>query len=121
MVAHYAYGLFTSIGCLSYFPKDDFEIQSMVEHVNDDDILFLVSLTGENNEMIQVVEQSRLKSNPTIVAITWSGNNTLQNLCDIDFYVFTEQVTFKGYDLTSRVSMVALIEILVHHIIANKS
>ena len=118
-VAHYAYRRFTSMGFLTYFPSDEYEVRSVLTHIHDNDVLFLFSLSGETPGAIHIVEQTMLKSRPTVVSITWSGNNTLQNLSDLDFYVFVDQMTYKGFDMASRVSMIALVDLLTAHIIAN--
>lgn len=118
--AHYAYRLFTSMGYSSYFPADSYEVSSMLTHISDGDILFLFSLSGESRETIGMVENAKLRCRPVIASITWSGNNTLQNLSDLDFYMFADKLTYNGYNLTSRVSMIAIVEMLAYYIIAEE-
>lgn len=119
-VARYAYRLFTSTGYTTYFPEDDYEVSSMLAHIEDGDILFLFSLTGEDKSALRIVEQARAKCKPLVASVTWSGNNTLQNLSDLDFYVFADKITYQGYDLTSRVSMIAIVEMIAYQMITNK-
>lgn len=116
--AHYAYRLFTSMGYITYFPTDEYEVNSMLTHLKDGDILFLFSLSGESEGAIKIVEQARLRCAPVVASITWSGNNALQNLSDLDFYMFADQIIYRGYNLTSRISMIAIIEMLAYHMIA---
>ena len=118
--AHYAYRLFTSMGYCTYFPADNYEVSSMLAHISDGDILFLFSLTGESEGAIEMVENSKLRCRPLVASFTWSGNNTLQNLSDLDFYMFADKLTYNGYNLTSRVSMIAIVEMLAYYIIATE-
>lgn len=117
--AHYAYRLFTMLGYPTYFPTDGYEVHSMLSHLKDEDILFLFSLTGESKGAIQIVEQARLKCKPLVASITWSGNNSLQNLSDLDFYLFADKLVYQGYDLTSRISMLAIVETLAYHLLSS--
>lgn len=118
--AHYAYRIFTALGYSTYFPADPYEVDSMLSHISDGDILFIFSLTGESKSAIEVVETARLKGRPKIVSITWSGNNTVQNLSDLDFYIFTDRLDYGGYSLTSRISMVAIVDMLAYRVISGK-
>ena len=116
--AHYAYRLFTMLGYITYFPTDDYEVHSMLTHIKDGDILFLFSLTGESEGAIRIVESAKLKCSPLIASITWSGNNSLQNLSDLDFYVFADKMVYEGYNVTSRISMIAVVEMLAYQLLS---
>lgn len=113
-VAHFAYRLFTGIGYRTSCPVENYEVQTSLNRMKDGDMLFIVSLSGEDELAIHFVEQARLCCNPVIASITNSANNTLQSLSAIDLYVFTDQIEYKNLDLTSRVSMFALTELLAY-------
>lgn len=116
--AHYAYRLFTSMGYYTYCPVEDYEVQSAVNQLRDGDILFLFSLSGEDREVIKMAENARLRCTPVIATVTQSANNPLQSISDIDFYVFTDQVRYKSLDLSARISMFAISELLAYSMIA---
>ena len=118
--AHYAYRLFTMLGYVTYFPTDDYEVHSMLAHIKDGDILFLFSLTGETEGAIRIVEKAKLKCTPLVASVTWSGNNSLQNLSDLDFYVFADKMVYQGYNMTSRISMIAVVETLAYSILSSR-
>ncbi|MEG2187466.1 MAG: MurR/RpiR family transcriptional regulator [Clostridia bacterium] len=116
--AHYAYRLFTSMGYYTYCPTEDYEVQATINQLKDDDILFLFSLSGEDRQVINLVESARLRCKPVIATVTQSANNLLQSMSDIDFYVFTDHVKYKNLDLSARISMIAIAEMLVYSLIA---
>lgn len=118
--AHYAYRLFTSMGYYTYCPVEDYEVQAAVSQLKDGDTLLLFSLSGEDKEVIQVVEQARLICKPVIVTITQSANNMLQSMGDLDFYVFTDHVKYKKLDLSSRISMIAIAELLTYSLLTKE-
>lgn len=118
--AHYAYRVFTAIGYCTYFPEEEYEIKSMLTHMKNEDILFLFSITGEDTDVINIVESANIKCKPFVTSITWSGNNVLQNISDLDFYIFADQLQFNGINLTSRISMIAIVEMLAYSLIAKR-
>jgi RpiR family glv operon transcriptional regulator len=119
-VTHYAYRIFTMLGFITYHPVEDYEIKSMLNTIRDQDMLFVFSLSGEDKEVIEIIESASLKCSPVIASVTWSGNNTIQNLSDIDFYVFADRMTYNGLDLTSRISMLAIVELLTYSLISRQ-
>ena len=81
------------------------------------DVLFLFSLNGEDRDVIRLVESARLRCKPVVVTVTQSANNILQSMSDIDFYVFTDQVKYKNLDLSARISMIAITELIAYNLI----
>lgn len=118
-IAHHAYRLFTSLGYYTYFPTEDYEIRSTVGQLKDGDMLFLFSLSGTDQEIIRLVEDARLRCKPTVTTITQSANNLLQSMSDIDLYVFTDQIVYRGLDFSARVSMMALVDLLVYSLVTD--
>lgn len=116
-IAYYACEMFANLGFRCVCPLEAFERRSFLEHCVDGDMLFLFSFTGEDDETIDLVEKACLRCRPTVVSITQAGNNTLQGLSDIDFYVFAEKVRYRDCDFTSRISMMALVDLLAYSFI----
>lgn len=113
-IAWYAYRLFTSMGFRASCPAESFEVRAAVERFHDGDVAFLASMTGEDREAVEFAERVQSSRQAVVATITHSANNTLQSLSTIDFYVFAERVVFKGVDLSSRVSMAAIVELLAY-------
>lgn len=118
--AHYAYHLFTAIGKQTSFLGSPFEIQSALGSIKDGDVLFIYSYTGDDEQAIKIIAELRKRCAPVVVTVTQSVNSALQNLCDVDLYVFSRHVQLGGYDLSPRVSMIALTEILVHSFLSGR-
>ncbi len=115
--AHYAYRLFSSLGYRCFYPVESYEKQISLLQMRDGDIIFSFSLSGQEQETIELIEQARLRCNPHIVSITQADNNVIQNLSDLNFYVFTDKVWHNGLDLTSRISMIAIVEMLFYSLL----
>lgn len=113
-IARYAYRLLSSLGYRAACPMEAFERKASVERMEDGDVLYLFALTGEDEETLDFVERARLRCKPTIMTVTQSANNTLQSLSDVDLYVFTDKITVRDENLSSRSSMLALVELLAH-------
>lgn len=115
--ARYAYRLFTSMGYYTCCPAEDYEVTAALGRVKDGDLLFLFSLSGEDREAVRFVERARLGCKPVVATLTHSANNMLQSMSDIDFYVFTDQVRYRDMDLSSRISMFAVTELLAYSVL----
>lgn len=115
-VAHFAYHLLTSLGYRASCPVNQFETKAAIDRFRDGDVALLVSMSGEDLEVVEFVERVQARHKPVIATITHSANNTLQSLSTIDFYVFAEHIVFNSEELSSRVSMMAIIELLSYHL-----
>ncbi len=86
----------------------------MVNQITDNDIIFSMSYSGTNSRVIDTVERVFLKKHPFLVSITGPQNNPLRSLSDVNFYAFSDEEDFNGFDITSRVPILLIIEILLH-------
>lgn len=59
--------------------------------MTENDMIFLVSLSGENNKINNFAKDLN-KKGITIISITESGNNTLSKLSDINIQFYTHEV-----------------------------
>lgn len=119
-VARYAYHLLADLGYRAACPIEDFERHLALRRMDDGDVLFLFSLTGEDPETLDFVERAQLSCTPAIVTVTQSANNTLQSLSNVDLYVFADAITVFGTNVSSRASMIAIVELLAHGLIRNR-
>lgn len=120
-VARYAYHLLASMGYRASCPADAFERKAAIARMEDGDVLYLFSLSGEDEETLDLVERAQLHCKPAIVTVTQSANNTLQSLSNVDLYVFADKITVRDEDLSSRSSMFALVELLAHGLLADQA
>ena len=119
-VARFAYRLLASMGFRACCPEDRFEVKAALDRFQDGDVALLVSMTGEDREVVEFAERVQIAHRPVVATITHSANNTLQSLSTLDFYVFVEHVVYKGEELSSRASMIALVELLSYHLMKPK-
>lgn len=112
--ARYIEHLFIAFGCRADFVYEDFQADAAVKHMTDDDMVIMMSYTGENEKLIRILEMIKGKCKPLLVSITRSDNNMVQLMTDLNFYFFVDEITYNGYDLTSRVAMIAIMEIILY-------
>jgi len=120
-VGSYACHLLKAIGYDAELLAYDYELYSVMRRIKREDMLLVFSYSGNNSTIVSYLEQILSVSTPTIVSITRSDNNIIQNLSDLNFYVFADEIDFHGNDVTSRCGMVAVLEILLYkHITKQK-
>lgn len=79
-----------------------------------------MSFNGENEEFIRLINNLMRKGiSPLIVSITGADNNTIQNLSDLNFYLFTDEITVNDTDIGSRISVIAIMELILYQYIEN--
>ncbi|WP_418667562.1 MurR/RpiR family transcriptional regulator [Allofournierella sp.] len=113
-VGAYTRRLLVTLGLRVVFPCEEFEVQSAIEQIQDRDLLLALSFSGKNGAVIRIIESVLAQKKPTVVSVTGSTNNPIQNLCDLDFYVFSDGLACRGQDITSRISMLAVVETMVY-------
>ena len=113
-VAQYGRQIFYAMGYRANLLLDSFDRSSALLKMKDGDIIFAYSFTGREPAIIEFIEQANLRCKPRIVSITRAGNNIIQNMSDLNFYVFSDQVIYNDLDITSRVSMIGITEMLAY-------
>lgn len=118
-VATYVQYLYTVLGFDITFLSQPHQIKTAVEHIREEDLLWALSFSGQNEAVVEAIERIFVKKRPALVSITCSNNNLIQNLSDLNFYLFADAITYHGVDITSRMNMVAIAEILAYAWIAH--
>lgn len=77
---------FLLIGKLIYSIRSPDETYAYQEIINDQDVIFMVSYSGENQYILNFAKKLKTK-NVSVISITSKKNNTLSQLSDIAFYV----------------------------------
>lgn len=113
-VGSYLYQLLTIIGFDTEFPRTEYELNSAVRRIKREDVLMVLSYSGDNSEVIRQIEKIFSVSTPTIISITRADNNVIQNMSDLNFYAFADEMSYDGMDATSRCGMIAILEVLLY-------
>ena len=113
-VASYLYRILKVIGYDVELPHKDYEMYSVERRIKREDVLLVLSYSGDNKEMIAKIEKIFAVSTPTIISITRADNNVIQNMSDLNFYVFADEIDFNGENITSRCGMIAIMEVLLY-------
>ncbi|MGJ7911075.1 MurR/RpiR family transcriptional regulator [Neobacillus sp. LXY-1] len=113
-VGHYFEYLFSGFGFEVVFPEDNYFRQMLLNGIRNTDLVFFFSYGGEDKELIRDIELLNIKSKATVVSITSANNNPVQNMSHINFYVFADSIQVNGIDMTSRISMISLIELIAY-------
>lgn len=106
--------LFTAQGFHSVLLSDQASIRHALHHIRDQDILFVFAYNGDSPAVIETIELVKQASQATVVSFTRAVTNVVQNLCDLDFYIFTDEIIYDSLDMTSRVSMIAIVELILY-------
>ena len=113
-VGLYLYRVLKVIGYDAEFPRTDYELNSVVRRIKWEDVLMVLCYSGDNALVISRIEKIFSVSTPIIVSITRADNNIIQNMSDLNFYVFADEVSYDGMDVTSRCGMIAILEVLLY-------
>lgn len=117
-VGIYLVRLLTMCGYEVEFPTHRYEVQSVLRRIKRDDVLLVLSYTGNNQKVISRIEEIFAISTPTIISVTRADNNVIQNMSDLNFYVFADEIQYQNQDVTSHCAMIAIMETLMYvHII----
>ncbi|SCH87672.1 MurR/RpiR family transcriptional regulator [Romboutsia sp. 1001713B170207_170306_H8] len=80
-----------SIGKLVNIVEGNDEVETITNYITEDDMIFLISLSGENNTVNKFAKDLNNKG-VKIISITESGNNTLSKISDINIQFYTHEV-----------------------------
>ena len=114
-LAKYGYRYFNSVGIQAiaitdpYFP--------IVGNGYKNACMIVLSVSGETEEIIEQLEQLK-KNCVKIISITNDENTTISKMSDLNFsyYMIDEFASTKAINLTTQLPVLALIEILAHHV-----
>lgn len=119
-VAGYMYRVLTIAGYKVSVPTENYEIKAMKNKITKDDVIMVLSYTGDNKKVLRSLDEILAVATPTIVSFTRADNNVIQNMSDLNFYIFADQMSFEGNDITSRCGMIAIFETLMYQCITGK-
>lgn len=110
--------LYSMSGFKINFPRDRDYRDLAKKQINDNSLIFIMSYNGENEEFIRLLNDLlRRGISPLTVSITGADNNTIQSMSSINFYLFTDEILVNQKDIGSRISIVAIMELILYQYI----
>ncbi|WP_075981323.1 MurR/RpiR family transcriptional regulator [Bacillus massilinigeriensis] len=113
-VGHYFEYIFSGLGFEVVFPEDHYFRKMLLNGIRNTDLVFFLTYGGEDKELISDIEKLNISSKATVVSITSANNNPVQNMSHINLYVFADYIDFNDIDMTSRISMISIIELIAY-------
>lgn len=113
-VGQYFVRLLTTVGFNVSFPRELYEKDNALKRIKKDDVILVLSFTGNNESVIHQIERIFAIATPTIISFTRADNNAIQNMSDLNFYVFADEINYEGIDITTRIGMIAIMETLLY-------
>ena len=104
-----------SLGYVVVLPQHEYEFRACINQVKDGDLAFAISFSGNHPIIINTLQEMKIKKDINIVSITKAGNNILQNMSNVNFYMFADNAMYNNIDITSRISMIGIIETLFYN------
>ncbi|ATP41898.1 transcriptional regulator [Solibacillus sp. R5-41] len=80
-------------------------------HVNNKDIIFAISYSGETKEIINAVSEAK-KNGATIITMTQNQRNALQTYADSSLFIVSNEAMIRSAATASRIAQLTLIDIL---------
>ncbi|MFD9626672.1 MurR/RpiR family transcriptional regulator [Peribacillus muralis] len=82
-----------------------------INQLTNEGVLFLVSLSGETSQVLEVAELSKAKG-IRIISLTHFNRNSLQELADISLFCFAPSEMLNGYNITDKTPLMVTIRTL---------
>jgi RpiR family glv operon transcriptional regulator len=116
--AEYIYYIYTMAGFTVKYPKDyDFR-QMAMKQVTANDLVIILTYNGKNREFLEMIKKMKDRDQmPFLISVTEPDNNTIQNLSDINLYIFSDLIKVNETEISSRVSTIALMELILYQYI----
>ncbi|WP_053360939.1 MurR/RpiR family transcriptional regulator [Bacillus sp. FJAT-27251] len=99
------------VGKASEFSLHRHEMIHMMEQMNQQDVLLLISLSGETQQVLEMAEKAKEKGIP-IVSLTHFSRNSLQKAASINLYCFAPKKMKNGYTITDRTPAMIVLQTL---------
>lgn len=113
-IGQYFLRLLTTVGFNVSFPKESYEKTNVLKKIKRDDVVLVLSYSGDNETVVHEIEKIFAIATPTIISFTRADNNAIQNMSDLNFYVFSDEINYEDIDITSRIGMIAIMETLLY-------
>ncbi|EEH98002.1 MurR/RpiR family transcriptional regulator [Clostridium tertium] len=112
---YYLNHLLLTLGVKCIFVKDYNLLTLVGNTLESDELVILISLSGNTEKILEVANIAKVKGSRTI-AITSFGNNELSKISDYTLHCVSNDTETKFNDSISRIGMFIVIEMLVNSI-----
>jgi len=120
-IGRYCEKIFVGIGMTVYFPETGYQIQAMLDRIEDNDLLIVLSYSAREPALLEAIDRIFSKKKPFLLSITRADNNSIQNISDVNFYIFVDEVVMNNINLTTQVPILMLLELIIFEYIASKA
>lgn len=111
MMGEYFSKLFMQVNKTTIYVYESHIIDILTNMLEAKDMVIFISSSGETKTITKVAEKVKYKTRQTL-AITNAPDSSLANLSEYSLSASVQRVTFAGYDLTARSTLVMLIDLL---------
>jgi DNA-binding MurR/RpiR family transcriptional regulator len=98
-------------GKASEFSLHRHEMLHMMEQMTKQDVLFLISLSGETQQVLEMAEKAKEKG-ISIVSLTHFSRNSLEKAASINLYCYAPKKMKNGYTITDRTPAMIVLQAL---------
>ncbi|WP_417898716.1 MurR/RpiR family transcriptional regulator [Bacillus haimaensis] len=119
MMGEYLSKLLMQVNKPTFYVYESHIIDLLSNMVGRDDLVIFVSSSGETQTILKIAEKLKYHQAPT-AAITNTVDSKLNNLVSASLSANVERVTFSGYDLTARSTLLVLIDIIFESYLMQK-
>lgn len=85
------------------------EVLHRIEEMNKKDVLFLISLSGETEQVLEMAEQAKPRG-ITIVSLTHFSRNSLEKLASFNLYCYSPKKVMNGYNITDKTPLMVVLQ-----------
>ncbi|MGM0438162.1 MAG: MurR/RpiR family transcriptional regulator [Bacillota bacterium] len=110
-IAMDAYHKFARLGINAVNIRDAHMMNILSTHTDTNDLLFVISHSGESIEVLEPVKLAK-ENDVKVIGITSYENSTLSNLVDIQLLSSTNETKYRSDAMVSRIIQLVIIDIL---------
>ncbi len=98
------------------FPTNSVLRSFYIDKITSQDVMLAIDYHGDDVELINYLNIVKSKTDAYSVSITQANNNVIQNLSDINFYYFSDEIIEHNIDITSNISVIAILEMIIYNL-----
>lgn len=92
-----------------YFHRHD--IIHEVNTLEENDVLFLISLSGETSQVLEMASLAKEKG-ARLITLTHFSENSLQQMADANLYCYSPKKTYKDFNITDKTPVMIILRAL---------
>lgn len=100
----------------TFFFSQRHELIYKVKSLTQSDTLFLISQSGETNEILEIANEAKAKG-CKIISLTNMCQNSLKNSSDISLFCYSDTINVNNYEIQNNASFVIVLRIIIEQII----